>query len=174
MDFLELAQSRFSVRKFERKPVEQEKLEQILKAGCCAPTAVNYQPQRILVLNTEEALAKLKECTPYHFHAPTALLICYDETTSWKRSYDEKDMGIVDASIAATQMMLEIHNLGLGTTWVGHFDPQKMIDAFQIPQNLVPVALLPVGYPREDCKPHPFHSQNKEQSELVFYGSFHQ
>ena len=66
MDFLELAKERYSVRKFSDKKVEREKLDAILEAGRCAPTAVNYQPQRVLVLESPEALEKLKGCTPYH------------------------------------------------------------------------------------------------------------
>ena len=74
MDFLQLVKDRYSVRKFSDRKVEQEKLDLILEAGRVAPTAVNYQPQRILVLSSEENLAKLKSCTIYHFHAPMALL----------------------------------------------------------------------------------------------------
>lgn len=93
MDFLELAKERYSVRKFSDKKVEREKLDAILEAGRCAPTAVNYQPQRILVLESPEALEKLKGCTPYHFHAPLALLVCYDREASWKRSHDNCTWG---------------------------------------------------------------------------------
>ena len=66
----------------------------------------------MLVIENEESLSKLKECTPYHFNAPLAILICYDSSVSWKRHYDKKDMGDVDSSIVTTQMMLEIANLG--------------------------------------------------------------
>lgn len=67
MNFLELAKKRYSVRKFSDKKVEREKLDAILEAGRCAPTAVNYQPQRILVLESPDALEKLKGCTPTTF-----------------------------------------------------------------------------------------------------------
>ena len=63
MDFLKLAKERYSVRKFSDKKVEREKLDAILEAGRCAPTAVNYQPQRVLVLESPEALEKLKGCS---------------------------------------------------------------------------------------------------------------
>ena len=116
MDLMNLLKERYSVRNFSDKKVEKEKINAILDAGRLAPTAVNFQPQRILVLESEQSLANLKECTRYHFEAPLAFLICYDNTVSWKRAYDNKDMGEVDASIVATQMMLEITNLGLGTT----------------------------------------------------------
>ncbi|MGB6129781.1 MAG: nitroreductase family protein [Psychrilyobacter sp.] len=172
MDFLQLAKERYSVRKFSNKKVEQEKINLILEAGKLAPTAVNYQPQRILVIESDDSLNKLKECTKYHFNAPLAMLICYDNTISWKRSYDNKEMGEVDASIVATQMMLEITNLNLGTTWVGHFDPQKIIEAFSLPENIIPVGLFPIGYPDENSVPHQLHEKRFEISETVIYNSF--
>lgn len=172
MDFLELAKDRYSVRKFCDKKVEKEKLDLILEAGRVAPTAVNYQPQRILVLDTEDALSKLKTCTTYHFHAPLALLICYDNTVSWKRSYDDKDMGEVDVSIVTTHMMLEVANLGLGSTWVGHFDPQKIKEVFELPENIIPVVLLPIGYPDETSVPHLYHDKRFDIGVTVFYNSF--
>jgi nitroreductase len=172
MDFLELAKQRYSVRKFSNRPVEPEILERILAAGRLSPTAANFQPQRILVLNTEENLTKLKNCTPYHFHAPLALLICYDQTVSWKRSYDQNDSGTVDASIVTTHMMLEIASLGLGTTWVGHFNPESLRQAFAIPANIIPVALLPIGYPADDSRPHANHDRRHELSHTVFYNNF--
>lgn len=172
MDFLELAKERYSVRKFSDKKVEQEKLDLILEAGRIAPTAVNFQPQRILVIENEEGLEKLKSCTIYHFHAPMALLVCYDTNASWKRPYDKEDMGVVDASIITTQMMLQATNLGLGTTWVGHFDPIAIRSAFEIPDFLIPVALLPLGYPREDCIPHKLHGIRHDMDHTVFYNTF--
>lgn len=116
MDLMNLFKERHSVRKFSDKKVEKEKIDAILEAGRLAPTAVNFQPQRICVLESDESLLKLKDCTRYHFDAPLAIIVCYDNTVSWKRSYDNKDMGEVDASIVATHMMLEVTNLGLGTT----------------------------------------------------------
>lgn len=173
MDFLELVKERYSVRKFSDKKVEKDKVNLILEAGRVAPTAVNYQPQRILVIDNEEGLAKLKACTPYHFHAPLVLLICYDSTVSWKRSYDNEDMGVVDASIVTTQMMLQVVELGLGSTWVGHFNPDIIKEAFELPEYLVPVALLPIGYPRADSLPHPvFHNKRYDIEDTVFYNSF--
>lgn len=88
MDFLELAAKRYSVRKFKEEKVRREDLDKILKAGMLAPTAHNDQPQRILVINSDEALEKLKKCTACHFNAPTALLICSDKDACWTRKYD--------------------------------------------------------------------------------------
>lgn len=172
MKFINLAEERYSLRKFSDQPVEKEKLDLILKAGQLAPTACNYQPQRILVLENEAALTILKHCTPYHFNAPMALLICYDKAVSWKRSYDGKDSGDIDSSIVTTHMTLQATELGLGTTWVGHFNPTLIRKEFVLPDNIVPVALLPLGYPAKDATQHPLHSQRTSIEETVFYNDF--
>jgi len=101
-----------------------------------------------------------------------ALLVCYDNTVSWKRSFDGKDMGEVDASIVATHMMLEVANLGLGSTWVGHFDPNKITTAYALPENIIPVVLLPIGYPQENAVPHPNHMKRFDTSKTVFNNLF--
>lgn len=169
MDFLELAKERYSCRSFADKKVEKEKLEKILEAGRIAPTAVNYQPQRILVLQEPEKLAKLSECTRFGWGAPVIMIICYDKNISWKRKYDGKDEGIIDASIVTTQMMLEIQDLGLGTTWIGSFDPQKIREVYEIPENLEIVSILPVGYPSEDAHPGEMHEKRNSIEEMVYW-----
>lgn len=167
MDLINLLKNRYSVRNFSDRKVELEKINLILEAGRLAPTAVNFQPQRIYVLKSSDALEKLKTCTRYHFNAPLAMLICYDNTVSWKRGYDSHDMGEVDASIVTTQMMLEISNLELGTTWVGHFDPSAIIKEFELSENIIPTALLPIGYPADDAEPNPRHFERLDLNETV-------
>lgn len=169
MDLMNLLKERHSVRQFSDKKVEKEKLDLILEAGRLAPTAVNFQPQRIYVIASEESLLKLKNCTRYHFDAPLALLVCYDNAVSWKRGYDNKDMGEVDASIVTTHMMLEVTNLGLGTTWVGHFDPAAVVKEFNLPENVIPVALLPIGYPSDNSSPNPRHNERLDINQTVTF-----
>jgi nitroreductase len=172
MKFIELTKERYSLRSFDSRKVEKEKLDLILKAGQLAPTAVNYQPQRILVIESDEALEKLKACTVYHFNAPMALLVCADKNEAWKRTYDGKVHTDIDGSIVATHMMLQATELGLGTTWVGHFDPTAIRSAFNVPENLDIVCLFPLGYPSKEAKPHPMHEKRKEISETVLYNQF--
>ena len=74
MTFMELAKKRYSERFFDPRPVEDEKLQQILEAGRIVPTACNYQPQRFYVMRSPEALAKVKAVTPFHYNAPLVLL----------------------------------------------------------------------------------------------------
>ena len=172
MDFITLAQERYSVRKFSEKAVEKEKLDLVLKAGQLAPTAANFQPQRILVLNGEDELKKLRECTQYYFNAPLALLVCYDKTVSWQRKNDSKNSGDIDASIVTTHMMMEAADIGLGSTWVMYFDPQKMKEIYEIPDNFEPVVLLVMGYPAEDAAPSRTRGQREEMNHTVFYNDF--
>lgn len=170
--FLDLAAERYSVRKFESRPVEPEALDQILQAGYLAPTACNRQPQKILVLQTEESMEKLRKCTKCHFGAPAALLVCCDRNECWEREYDGRSSGEIDASIVATHMMLEAASLGVGTTWVMYFIPEAVREEFQIPEHIEPVALLVMGYPAPDAKPFPGHSQFRPLEETVAYEHF--
>ena len=78
MDFLELAKDRYSCRNFSKERIKKEDLDKILEAGRLAPTAKNNQPQRTLVLETEEDLAKFDECSPCRYGAQTVLLVFYD------------------------------------------------------------------------------------------------
>ena len=148
--------------------IEDEKLEKILKAGQIAPSANNYQPQRVFVIKSEEGLEKIRAFTPYCFEAPVILLICYDKDVSWK-AIDGHDSGIVDASIAITQMMLEAWDLGIGSLWVRGYDKRKLDELFDLPENLVSVALLPLGYPSDKSKPVGLHFKNVSLDEMVSY-----
>ena len=114
----------------------------------------------------------MNECTKYGWGAPVVMIICYDKTISWKRKYDNKDEGIIDASIVTTHMMLEIQDLGLGTTWIGSFDPEKVREIYKIPEKLEIIALLPVGYPAEDAKPSSSHEKRNSIEEMVCWNEF--
>lgn len=173
MNFLDLAKDkRYSVRKFKDTPVEKEKIDLILEAGRVAPTACNYQPQRILIIENQDAHDKLKQCTSWYFGAPVVLMVCYDKTTVWKNKTNGTVGGDVDASIVTTHMMLQAAELGLGTTWVGAFNHQKARELFLIPDYIVPVALLPIGYPEDGTEPHPWHFKRFDIDHSVFYNSF--
>lgn len=169
MDFLKLAENRYSMRKFSTKEVEQEVLDQILEAGRIAPTAHNNQPQRIYVLRSREALEKLGQCTECTFGAPLALVICYEYDESWKRSYDYANSGETDASIVTAHMMLMAASLGVGSTWVAYFNPVAVRETYELPMSVVPHAILPLGYPAENAKPSRLHADRKPMEETVTY-----
>lgn len=145
MDFLELAKKRYSVRKFGSQKVEQEKFEKILEAGHVAPTAANLQPQRILAIQSEGGLEKLKKAANV-YGAPLAFVVCADHSASWKRPLDGRDTADIDASIVTTHMMLEATDLDLGSIWVCYFRPDVIKAEFNLPESVEPINVLGVGY----------------------------
>jgi len=167
-----LAKARYSLRKFSPQAIEKDKLDKILEAGRISPTAVNFQPQRILVLDGEKVREKIEKSTKYAFNAPMYIIVCYDKETSWKRGYDGYDAGAIDASIVTTHMILQAAELGLGTCWVGSFDPAILSDELEIPESYEPVAILPIGYPAEEAHPAHLHEKRLDITETVFYDSF--
>lgn len=169
MDFMTLAAERYSVRKFKDEPVAQEAIDKILAAGHLAPTGCNYQPQRIYVIRSAENMEKLRACTKCHFGAPMAMFVCYNKNECWTRKYDGEQCGWTDASNVTTHMMLQAHEIGVGTTWVMHFDPFAVREAFSLPEEIVPVALLTMGYPAEDAEALPLHSRFRPMEETVSY-----
>lgn len=169
MDFMELCRTRRSVRRFQDRPVEQEKLDLILEAGRLAPTAANLQPQRVYALTSPEAMAKAAKAAPRMMHdAPAALLVCYDADVSWKadRFGEDYDGGEVDAAIVATHMMMEATELGLGTLWVRGFNSAKAHEVFDLPDNIHVVCFLVLGYADEAYLAKP-RTTRKERAETV-------
>lgn len=169
MDFISLAKERYSCRKLSEKPVEREKIETILEAAILAPTAKNAQPFRIWVLEGEESIDKLSEVTPFTFGAKVFFVIGAKKEEAFVRKYDQVNFSEIDASIVATQMMLEITDLGLGTTWVGHFNAPKMTELFPEMKDYSLVAIFPVGYPDEEGGPSERHFIRKKKEEIVTY-----
>lgn len=149
MSFIELAERRYSVRSYEDKAVEKEKLLQLLEAGRLAPSAVNYQPVHFIVITDKEQKQKIYETYPREWitQAPVIIVACGDHSISWKRK-DGKDHCDIDVAIAVDHMTLAAADLGLGSCWVCAFDAEKCHELLALPDNLEPIALLPVGYPK--------------------------
>ena len=166
-DFLELATERYSCRKFTDQAVEPEKIEKVLEAAICAPTAVNKQPWHAWVITGDEDVAKLAATTRFHFDAKTFIVVGSAVDEAWVRKFDGYNYADVDAAIAATQMMLEVQDLGLGTTWVGHFDAPALKEAFPQMANHNLLAIFPLGYPAPDAEPGPLHAKRKPADELI-------
>jgi len=167
MEYNDLIKERYSIRKFSNREVEHEKIEQILEAGRIAPTACNAQPQRIYVLKTQEARNRIKNMSPFLYDAPIILMICFDENESWFGP--ENGHGAVDPTIVCTHMVLMATNVGLGSVWIGAFDVDRAIFEFNLPKNIIPIALIPIGYPTEDSKPNIRHGIRKPLLETVTY-----
>ena len=169
MSFMDLCRERYSVRKFDPRPVEDEKISQILEAGRIAPTACNYQPQRVYVVKSEEARAKLSSVTRMTYGAPVVLMVCYDKDKSWKNTPqtfgEDYDGGEMDTCIVGTQMMYMATELGLGTLWARGFNARQIHDAMGLPENIIVSFLLDVGYPAEGSVNH--HTPRRGIGEMV-------
>ena len=169
MDFTTLTFERYSVRSFKDEPVTEAQIEEILEVARNAPTACNKQPQRIFVVFSEHYREKIKHATECHFNAPLFFIVCYDKNESWKRAFDGRDYGMADCSIVMTQMMLKIHEMGLGSCFVAWFDPQVLTRELQLPPELVPVGILPCGIPADDSAPLHMHADKKPLSEITTF-----
>ena len=171
MDFLELAKTRYSERSVDStRPIEEEKLAKILEAGRIAPTAVNFQPQHVYVLKSEEAVKKAAGLTRI-YNAPLVLLVCYDKNIAWKNTRDKYyecfNSGEQDGTNVAASMMYEAADLGVHSVWIRGFDSKAVIESFNLPESIVPVMMLALGYPSSDSKPAPLHTDKRDLSETV-------
>lgn len=169
MNFLELVHDRYSCRKFSDKPVSDELISKILEAGIYAPTAKNVQPVKLWVMKSDEALAKIRSCAPFPWMGNAQAVIAVGGTTegAFVRPSDSRNFEDVDASIVATHIMLEIHALGLGSTWVGYFDTVKAKELFPDMKDYDLVALFPIGYPADDAAPSERHAVRKSCEDMV-------
>lgn len=145
MDFMELAKRRCSIRAYEDRKVEPEKLERILEAARIAPTAKNLQPVKLLAVQSGEGLEKVGKAANI-YGAPLAIIVCADHQRAWTRPFDGKRSTDIDASILTDHMMLEATELGLGSVWICFFKPDVLREEFSLPEHLEPVNILAVGY----------------------------
>lgn len=167
-----LAKSRHSVRQYEQKAVEKEKVDMILEIGRIAPTAGNQQPCMFLVLEDDFSIEKLQRACSSH-GAPLVIIVCADKNISWNRPFDGHSMIDIDASIATDHMMLCAQDLGLSSCWITYFDPDEVRKQFNIPSNLIPINILAIGYSAEKTKsPDRFNQDRKKIDSLVRYSTF--
>ena len=167
MEFENVIRKRQATRKFSNQVEEKEKINNILEAGRIAPTAKNVQPIKIYVVESSEGLEKIDKASPCRYNAPIVLLICGDKEQAFSKG--EHSTYEMDACIVATHMMLEATNQELDNIWVEMFDEKVLREEFSIPNNLIPVCLLPIGYRDENCPESPNHNRRKELDEIVEY-----
>lgn len=151
MNFKELANTRYSVRKYSDQKVEEGKLETILETARKAPSAVNFQPYRLFVVESKEKLEAVKAC--YHRDwiklAPVILVVVGSHDMAWKRNEDGKDHTDIDAAIFIDHIMLQAADLGLGTCWVCNFEVSKLSKLLNLSSTEEPIAMIPLGYPQK-------------------------
>lgn len=166
MEFLELAKKRYSVRAYKSTSVEDDKLQQVLEAARIAPTADNRQPFQLIVIHTKGREADLRRIynTSWFVQAPIVICACGIPSQGWGQP-SGKNYCEIDVAIAMDHLILAAADLGLGTCWVGAFDPQATREVLKLSDDLEPVAFTPLGYPDDQ----PGQKQRKPINELVCY-----
>lgn len=149
MNFLELTKLRCAVRSYSDRPVEPEKLRYILECVRMAPSAVNFQPWRFAILTEKESLTAIKSVYNRDWIAPVPCIIvlCADHSESWHRASDGKDHSDIDMGIAIGHLSLAAAEQGLGSCCVCNFNTLLCREIMHLPENIEPVALIPIGYP---------------------------
>lgn len=150
MEFKDIVAARHSVRSFQDKPVEDEKIQYILECGRAAPSWANGQCWRFVVVQDPEvrkAIAETSKLNSWLRDAPVILAACADPRDSGIRN--EISYFSVDVAIAFQQMILAATDVGLGTCWLAAFDEEAVKEALKIPKPFRVIALSPLGYAAE-------------------------
>ncbi len=165
MSLLNVILSRRSIRKYENKEIPQEILQQILEAGRQAPSAVNRQPFRFVVVKDSEIMKDLCDnlITRFVKYAPVAIVGCADV-----KSLLTGKWAVVDTTIAMQNMVIAAWDLGIGSCWIGACNEEKVKKLLKIPEKWKVVALVTLGYPAEQPKP----KKNKPIEDLFNFNSF--
>ncbi len=166
MDFLELARSRYSVRAYQPRAVEDEKLSQVLEAARLAPTAANNQPVHLIVVHTSGREDELRRIYDRDWFAAAPIVICCCGVIA--EAYVGKagrNMAEVDTTIVMDHLILAATSLGLGTCWIGAFDPRAAREILGLPQGVEPMIFTPLGYPADSPNP----KERKALDEIVRY-----
>jgi nitroreductase len=164
MDLYDVIRSRRSIRAYKSNSVEEDKLQRILNAARLAPSAANRQPIQLIVVKDDKTKQKLKNAysQKWFFTAPIIICACALTNEAWKRN-DGKEYVDVDVAIAMDHLILAASAEGLGTCWIAAFKPEVVKETLNIPNNIEPLILTPLGYPESIPEP----TYRKPLSEIV-------
>ncbi len=168
MNFDEILEERYSVRDFSEEKVTRDEILKAVSLASFSPSAKNHQPYKVMVIENEEVLDKLKETVPL-FNSKTVLLFYFDEKEAWhNKREDGKTSGEIDTTIFATTLMYVLWEMEIGSCMVKAFSSREVADLLNLKENEVPVLFLPIGYLSEKSKPlSGFHDKRRQPSELI-------
>lgn len=168
--FLELARSRYSCRSYQNRDIPNDILVKVLEAARIAPSAINSQPWYFIVIADNSLKKKITSCYARAWieSAPVIIVACGDHNKSWRRA-DGKDHCDIDIAIAVDHLMLVATEIGLATCWVCKFDAMKCASVMELPSNITPIALIPIGYPADISNPNRHTDKRKALNEIVFW-----
>jgi nitroreductase len=153
MNMLELSAARFSARKYTNEKVTDEDLKYIFECVRLAPSAVNRQPWKFVLVKSDEAKQKVQKAYPrdWFYTAPIYILAYRNKSEEWVRKYDNKPHGDIDVTIALEHLALAATERGLGTCWVCAFNPEILNAELPQAAEWEPVAIMPIGHIAADC-----------------------
>lgn len=169
-DLLDTVKSRRSIRIYRKgEKVPDEILRRVLEAGLWSPTGSNVQPWEFIVVRDESNLKRVKALTPGIFDDPPVIVVlCINKKRARKGGPQGEVMALMDVAMAAQNIMLEAHSLGLGSCPVLSFSRDGLKELLEIPDHVEPVLMLTIGYPGE--RPEPPRRRSLE--EVVHYERF--
>ena len=168
---IENIMTRTSIRQYKDQPVEQEKIDIMLKAAMAAPTAVNLQPWHFIVINDKNTIKLLSGQQPTN--APLMIAVCgdTDKTTMPDGKGKLPDFWVQDVSAATENLLLAAHAQGLGAVWTGVYPVMERVaevaNVLNCPNNIIPLAVVRIGYPDESPEP-----KDKFKQENISYNKF--
>ena len=167
MEFSELVEQRYSVRDYRARPVSDDVLDRVLEAARLAPTAANRQPFQLIVIHTEGREEELGRIYGNSWFTEAPLVICAVglPQDAWTRRDDGKCYVDVDVAIVMDHLTLAAANEGLGTCWIGAFDPEAAREVLGLPPEAEPIAFTPLGHPADQWQP----KKRRPLSSLVRY-----
>lgn len=170
MTFHELIHQRESIRSYDARPVETEKLHRILQAGRLAPSACNRQPWTLYLVSKPENLQKLHQCYSgtWMYDAPHILVVAGQRDAAWTRKADGYNSLETDLAIAMDHMILAATAEDVGTCWIANFDPEKLKQSGLFKSEEIVFAFTPLGYPAEEAGRGKQKIRN-DLSEMVVY-----
>jgi len=162
METFDAILNRRSIRKYKAKPVEDEKIEKILKAAMYAPSARNTQSWQFIVVTKRDILDAIKKAHPYaemFSEATLAIVVCGDKTSEPNEGYLN-----TNCSAATQNILLAAYELGLGSVWLGVYPREERMksisEIFKLPEHIIPISLIAIGYPAESKeKPERFYKE---------------
>lgn len=157
MNFIEICLARFSARKYTDQPVSDEDLTYILESLQAAPSAVNRQPWKFVVVKSQEARERLQLCydRDWFKSAPLYIIAYKNKNEEWVRKFDKKPHGDIDVAIAVEHICLAATDCGLGTCWVCNYNPEILAEQFPQTEEYEAVAIIPLGHIAPDCPNNP-------------------
>lgn len=170
MHFQELIEKRYSTRSYKKDKVARNIAEQIIEAGRLAPSAANRQPWRFVVVDEQPLLGEVQKVYERKwFHEAPVVLIAYGNyKEAWQRSFDSKNHCDIDVAIAVEHMTLMATELGVGSCWICHFNPELLNETIPTEPNWKPIAILSLGYANDKVSP----KKRKATEAIVRYNSW--